>query len=154
MIPYGGPILYVIFGEAILFRLTHGDRLEETIEMREVATNSIIGFGAEGCDVERPASLSNMTIVTAKSGALLVEVDTEQARQLDMQLSSDVYRSDTLTNRLKSKIERAVFHSDEALVSQASLDSIDRLKAKTKTCRRIQFHLICLKRSTQISCQL
>lgn len=64
-------------------RLMNGDSFEEVIEMRDDSASRIIGFGNEGPDVEGPANLSNLSIVTAVSGALLVEINAEKAEKLN-----------------------------------------------------------------------
>jgi hypothetical protein len=64
-------------------RMMHGNSFEEVVEMRDISANRIIGLGSEGPDVERPAKISNLSVITAISGALLVEIDTEQAQELD-----------------------------------------------------------------------
>lgn len=83
LLPYGGPVFYVIFPEAVVVRLVDGSNFEEAIEMRDVATNRIIGFGAEGPDVEGPVGISNLSVVTPINGALLVEIDIQKAQELD-----------------------------------------------------------------------
>lgn len=83
LLPYGGPVFYVIFPEAVVMRLVESSNFEEMIEMRDVATNRIIGFGAEGPDVEGPAGISNLSIITPINGALLIEIDSQQAQDLD-----------------------------------------------------------------------
>lgn len=64
-------------------RLLHGNSFEEVVEMRDVASNRIIGLGSESADVEGPPGISNLSVVTAISGALLVEIDTQRAHELD-----------------------------------------------------------------------
>lgn len=64
-------------------RLLHGSTFEEVVEMRDVASNRIIGLGSEVADVEGPAGVSNLSVVTAVSGALLVEIDTQRAQELE-----------------------------------------------------------------------
>ncbi|UZJ52508.1 hypothetical protein CBS101457_001828 [Exobasidium rhododendri] len=113
LLPYGGPIVFVVFPEAIVIRLLHGQGFEEMVEMRDVAANRIIGIGVEGSDVEGQAGTSNLSIVTAVNGALLVEVDTQRAQELDYQLTYGEDKLQVLTRRLKSKLERGVFHRDE-----------------------------------------
>ena len=66
-------------------RLNEGEGFEETIEMRDIAANRIVGIGSEGPDVEAPVGTSNLSVVTATSGALLVEIDTHRAQELDQQ---------------------------------------------------------------------
>jgi hypothetical protein len=136
--------MFIVFPEAVVMRLLQCQHFEETVEMRDVSSNRIIGMGAEGPDVESPAGTSNMTIVTATSGALLVEIDVQKAQELDYQyvlmamvfffcegvlisrsislryrLSSGADKIQILTQRLKSKLERGVFHSNELQVSLA-----------------------------------
>ena len=71
----------------------HGEHFEDTIEMRDVTGNRIIGTGAEGLDVEAPAGISSLSVVTAVSGALLVEVDSQRAQDLDLQYVQRCFRS-------------------------------------------------------------
>lgn len=113
LIPNGGPVIYVVFTEAIVFKLLHSDGLEESIELREVSTNRIIGTGAPLYhEVRNDPSPASISVFTQRSGALLVSVDVESARGLSDLISSGEDRNVVDTHRLKTKLERGVFHSD------------------------------------------
>lgn len=115
LIPHGGPIVYVVFTEAIVFRLLESDGLEESIELRDVSSNRIIGSGVptyhEPRDEATPASI---TVFTQRSGTLLVSVDVTAAKGLSDLIASGEDRNVVDTHRLKTKLERGVFHSDNA----------------------------------------
>ncbi|MCO5565515.1 hypothetical protein L7F22_019189 [Adiantum nelumboides] len=113
--PNGGPVIYVVFTEAIIFRHLESDGLEESIELRDVSSNRIIGTGVpayhEPRDDAAPASIS---VFTQRSGTLLVSVDVVAAKGLSDLIASGEDRNVVDTHRLKTRLERGVFHSDNA----------------------------------------
>ncbi|PWN32120.1 uncharacterized protein FA14DRAFT_162371 [Meira miltonrushii] len=115
LIPNGGPVVYVVFTEAVIFRLLESDGLEESIELRDVSSNRIIGTGEpayhEPRDDAAPASIS---VFTQRSGTLLISVDVVAAKGLSDLIASGEDRNVVDTHRLKTKLERGVFHSDNA----------------------------------------
>jgi nuclear pore complex protein Nup133 len=116
-VPHGGSVLFIVYPEAVVFRLVDGDGgLEESVELRDVASNRFIGHGFTSTSSKPAASeIAHMPLVTRRSGLLVVEVDVDAASQISRLIASGEDRAVVDTHRLKSKLERGVFHADNLL---------------------------------------
>ena len=136
-VPFGGPIAFVVLPNSVVAKLlvlddessagqgdydfslqrAEGlkDTYQETIHLKEDRlSNRFLAYGAESVDISADAAVTPLPLLTAKSGALLVEVDWQQAQQItELIQEGDAGTIKSLeTDRVKSKLESAVFFGD------------------------------------------
>ncbi|KAN0064821.1 hypothetical protein ACQY0O_001878 [Thecaphora frezii] len=111
---YGGPAAFVTFADTVILKsLQQGcESFEEVVKLKDTARNRFIGTGSEAADPEGSAPVATLSLVTASSGSLLIELGLEQVESMCNKQASAEERQKAKTERLKVKIEQALYYSD------------------------------------------
>ncbi|PWN48686.1 hypothetical protein IE53DRAFT_389101 [Violaceomyces palustris] len=122
-LPRGGPAAFVTFADAVVVRVLEqgADDFEELVRLKNVARDRFVGFGSEPVEHADDA-VASLSLITATSGSILIELDPDQVRSLcSRQGTSAVLRQSAKTERLKLKLEHAIFFG-ESLTNPLAFD--------------------------------
>ncbi|PWY99524.1 hypothetical protein BCV70DRAFT_201090 [Testicularia cyperi] len=113
-IPNGGPAAFVTFADAVIIKQVEQgcETFEEVVKLKEDVRNRFIGTGCDAVKAANGAEVAALSLISTGSGSLLVETNTREIRDRCTAYSSSVDRQRADTQRLKGKLEQALYYSD------------------------------------------
>ncbi|SNX83851.1 uncharacterized protein MEPE_02559 [Melanopsichium pennsylvanicum] len=115
-LPNGGPAAFVSFADTVVAKqLEVGcESFEEVIKLKDDVKNRFIGSGCDTVDVGDNA-VAALSLISATSGSLLVETSITEVRKRCTAYTNAADRQRADTERLKWKLEQALYYSESAL---------------------------------------
>lgn len=115
-LPNGGPAAFICFADTVVAKqLESGcETFEEVIKLKDDVKNRFIGTGCDSIDFGNHA-IAALSLISATSGSLLVETSVNEIRNRCTAYTSAADRQRADTERLKSKLEQALYYSESPL---------------------------------------
>ncbi|SPO23832.1 uncharacterized protein UTRI_03640_B [Ustilago trichophora] len=116
-LPNGGPAAFISFADTVVAKqLEKGcETFEEVIKLKDDVKNRYIGSGCDSVDVGGSNAVAALSLISATSGSLLVETNIDEIRNRCTAYSSAADRQRADTERLKGKLEQALYYSESPL---------------------------------------
>ncbi|CDU26434.1 uncharacterized protein SPSC_06628 [Sporisorium scitamineum] len=116
-LPNGGPAAFVCFADTVIAKQLEAgcESFEEVIKLKDDVKNRFIGSGCDAIDVGGNQTVASLSLISAKSGSLLVETCISEIRQRCTAYTSAADRQRADTDRLKGKLEQALYYSESPL---------------------------------------
>ncbi|EPQ30426.1 uncharacterized protein PFL1_01952 [Pseudozyma flocculosa PF-1] len=114
---YGGPAAFVTFADTVILKSLQAgcEGFEEVVKLKDTARNRFIGTGSDPADVGGSAPIATLSLITASSGSLLIELGLEQVASMCNKQASAEERQRAKTERLKVKVEQALYYAESPL---------------------------------------
>lgn len=115
-LPNGGPAAFVSFADTVVTKqIEKGcEAFEEVIKLKDDVKNRFIGSGCDTVDMGDSA-VAALSLISATSGSLLVETSINEIRKRCNAYTSAADRQRADTERLKGKLEQALYYSESPL---------------------------------------
>lgn len=116
-LPNGGPAVFVVFADGVVAKqLDVGcEGFEEVVKLKDDVKNRVIGSGCDTVTIGGENSVAALSLISATSGSLLVETSSTEIRKRCTEYSSSADRQRADTERLKGKLEQALYYSESPL---------------------------------------
>ncbi|SJX63081.1 uncharacterized protein SRS1_13907 [Sporisorium reilianum f. sp. reilianum] len=116
-LPNGGPAAFVCFADTVVAKQleTGCESFEEVIKLKDDVKNRFIGSGCDSIDVGGDQAVASLSLISATSGSLLVETSISEIRTRYTAYTSAADRQRADTERLKGKLEQALYYSESPL---------------------------------------
>ncbi|KAJ1597370.1 hypothetical protein NDA14_005910 [Ustilago hordei] len=115
--PRGGPAAFVTFADTVVIKqLEEGcEGFEEVVKLKDDVRNRFLGFGSDSVSVGAQNAIAALSLISAISGSLLVETNTSEVKIRCTAYTSAADRQRADTERLKGKLEQALYYSESPL---------------------------------------
>ncbi|GAC97422.1 subunit of the Nup84p subcomplex of the nuclear pore complex [Pseudozyma hubeiensis SY62] len=115
--PNGGPAAFICFADTVVAKQleTGCETFEEVIKLKDDVKNRFIGSGCDSIDVGNNHAIAALSLISATSGSLLVETSIDEIRNRCTAYASAADRQRADTERLKGKLEQALYYSESLL---------------------------------------
>ncbi len=116
-LPNGGPAAFISFADTVVAKqLEPGcESFEEVIKLKDDVKNRFIGSGCDSLDLGSDNAVAALSLISATSGSLLVETNIGEIRTRCTAYASTSDRQRADTERLKGKLEQALYYSESPL---------------------------------------
>ncbi|TKY89294.1 hypothetical protein EX895_001825 [Sporisorium graminicola] len=116
-LPNGGPAAFVCFADTVVAKQLEAgcESFEEVVKLKDDVKNRFIGSGCDSIDVGSDQAVASLSLISATSGSLLVETSISEIRKRCTAYTSAADRQRADTERLKGKLEQALYYSESPL---------------------------------------
>lgn len=116
-LPNGGPAAFLSFADTVVAKQLEAgcESFEEVIRLKGDVKNRFIGSGCDSVDIGGENTVAALSLISARSGSLLVEVNIHEIRKRCTAYASAADRQRADTERLKGKLEQALYYSESPL---------------------------------------
>ena len=116
-LPNGGPAAFICFADTVVAKQLEAgcESFEEVIKLKDDVQNRFIGSGCDTIDLGNDQAVAALSLISVASGSLLVETSIDEIRHRCTAYASAADRQRADTERLKGKLEQALYYSESPL---------------------------------------